>query len=337
MKKHKLILPLALLSAIGLVAGAGHAARWRTCNGSSVKWRGDLDVHRNRCSIGDTGNANAAYWNGVKQWNDLTSEVDQFFVRPASDCRFDTDDGVNEVFRTNRAILDGNNGVTFLSLGLCFIGSNDIDQVDLGVANDLPTTNPSPVSMANEGRGTFAHEFGHFFGFLDENGQHGAMHQTPRPYTGGNQTASVFPTDTLGIQALYGLGSSRPNLLPSAHRVVSSTTSLLETGILNVCRGSSRSIRFYLGNSGSGGSGTYNLRVRLTTSSTGAGGTTVATFTHSLGGFSQGVFNLGFTVPNSLANGTYFIFVDMDQTSSIAEVREGDNSTRSGRRLSVTC
>ena len=337
MKQPKFLLPLSLLSAVVLAVSASHAARFRVCNGSPVKWRDDLNVHRNSCSIGDSGNSNTSYWNGVLQWDDLTSEVDDFRRRPSSDCTFDTDDGVNEVFRASRATLDGNNGVTFLQLGACFIGSNDIDQADVGVASDLPMTNPSPVAMGNEGRGTFVHEFGHFFGLLDENAGHGAMHQTPRPYTGGNQTASVFPTDTTGINSMYGLDSTRSNLLPSAHRVSSSTTSLLETGTVTACRGSSRNIRFYLGNSGSGGSGTYNLRVRLTTSSTGAGGTTAATFTHSLGGFSQGVFTLGFKVPNSLANGTYFIFVDMDQTSSITEVREGDNSTRSGQRLSVTC
>jgi hypothetical protein len=38
-----------------------------------------------------------------------------------------------------------------------------------------------------------------------------------------------------------------------------------------------------------------------------------------------------------LANGTYFVHVDLDHTGSISEVREGDNSTISGRRITVSC
>lgn len=163
------------------------------------------------------------------------------------------------------------------------------------------------------------------------------MKQTPRAYTGGDQTASVFPSDTMGVDALYGLDSANSNLLPSAMNVSGTALSLLETGTASACRGSARNIRFYLGNSGKGNSGTYSLRLRLTTSSTGAGGTTVSTFTHSLSAFAQGVYVLPFVVPASLANGTYYIWVDMDYTSSINEVREGDNSTRSGQLLSITC
>lgn len=69
-------------------------------------------------------------------------------------------------------------------------------------------------------------------------------------------------------------------------------------------------------------------------SSPGAAGTTVATFTHSLNAYGTGIFSLPFTVP-TLQPGDYFIHVDLDHTSSIAEVREGDNSTISGRRIRV--
>ena len=60
-------------------------------------------------------------------------------------------------------------------------------------------------------------------------------------------------------------------------------------------------------------------------------------FTHSLGAFSQGTFDFGFRVPASLPNGTYFIYLDMDHTRSILELREGDNSTVSAKRIRVTC
>jgi hypothetical protein len=41
-----------------MFSGVAEAAIWRTCNGSAVKWRGTLNIHRNRCSIPDTGNTN---------------------------------------------------------------------------------------------------------------------------------------------------------------------------------------------------------------------------------------------------------------------------------------
>ena len=45
----------------------------------------------------------------------------------------------------------------------------------------------------------------------------------------------------------------------------------------------------------------------------------------------------GFTVPFGLANGTYFIYTDMDHTRSIVEILEGDNSTVSAKRMRVNC
>ena len=41
MKQLKFLLPLSLLSAVVLAVSAGHAARFRVCNGSPVKWRGE--------------------------------------------------------------------------------------------------------------------------------------------------------------------------------------------------------------------------------------------------------------------------------------------------------
>jgi hypothetical protein len=97
----------------------------------------------------------------------------------------------------------------------------------------------------------------------------------------------------------------------------------------------------YLGNSGNAASGTYNLRIRLSPTSPmlgySLGSTVAATFTHSLGAFSQGTFDLSFRVPTFLSNGTYFIYVDMDHTGTITELREGDNSTVSAMKLQVTC
>lgn len=333
---------ISTLLTLFTVSGAAEAASWRLCNGSAVKWRGTVNIHRNRCSIADTGLANSAYWNGIRQWDNLSHVVDGFFVNPASDCSISHGDGQNEVGRVSRSAIDGNNGVTVLQLGLCFIGSNDIDEADVMIAGDLNFTAQWGNFLGTAGRSTFVHEFGHFFGFLHVNAHAVLRTSPPHLLTGGSEPSTNWPNDTSGMHALYGFSSNRPNLLPSALGVVSGAVQRLNAATtVNVCRGSARTVRVYLGNSGSVASGTYNLRVRLSPTSPIPGytlGTTVAkNFTHSLGAFSQGTFDLGFTVPGSLPNGTYFIYVDMDHTKTITELREGDNSTVSAMKFQVTC
>jgi len=332
-----------LLFALFLIPlSDAEAARWRTCNGSPVIWRGTLNVHRNRCSIPDTGIVNSAYWNGVLQWDRLISEVDGFLVNPATDCSIGYNDGQNEVGLTNRSNIDGANGVTVLQLGLCFIGSNDIDEADVLIANDLSFT-PQPGNFrGTTGRSTFAHEFGHFFGLLHED-VHAVMRTTP-PHliTGGAEPSTVWPSDTIGMNTLYGFTTTRANLLPSALGVVGATVATLDPATtVNMCRNSAGTTRVYLGNSGNAASGTYNLRLRLSTTPPFSGYSqstnVVATFTHALGPFSQGTFDLSFNVPISLPNGTYFIYVDMDYSQTVNEILEGDNSTVSAKRVSVTC
>jgi len=318
------------------------AATWRTCNGSPVKWRGTVNIHRNRCSIPDSGVVNSAYWNGVGQWNDLSNVVSGFFVNAASDCSIGHGDGQNEVGLVNRANIDGNNGLTILQLGACFIGSNDIDEADVMIANDLGFTPVWGNFRGTTGRSTFVHEFGHFFGFNHEDAHDVLRTSPPHLVTGGNEPSTLWPSDSVGMNALYGFSSARANLLPSALGVVGGSVQTLDAAVTTVmCRGGSGTTRVYLGNLGNVGTGTYNLRVRLSATSPmggyGSGGSVAATFTHALGAFSQGTFDLGFSVPWSLPNGTYFIYTDLDWTGTLSELREGDNSTVSAKKVQVVC
>ncbi len=331
-----------VFAALCAVTGAAEAASWRTCNGSAVKWRGTLNIHRNRCSIADTGIVNSAYWNGMRQWDRLSNVVDGTFVNGAGDCVIHHGDGQNEVGLVNRANIDGNNGLTILQLGLCFIGSNDIDEADVMVANDMNFTARNGNFLGTTGRSTFVHEFGHLFGFLHENAHAVLRTSPPHLITGGSEPSTVWPSDSIGMNSLYGFAVARANLLPSALGVVGGSAQTLDpSSTVTVCRGGSSSTRVYLGNSGNIGSGTYNLRVRLSTTAPMAGysgsTTVVSSFTHSIGAFSQGTFDLGFTVPFWLADGTYFIYTDMDHTSSIAEIVESDNRTVSAKRIRVNC
>jgi hypothetical protein len=324
------------------VTGIVEAASWRTCNDNPVQWRDTLTVHRNRCSIPDTGNVNSAYWNGVLQWDRLSTMVDGFFVNPADDCSISHGDGENEVGLVDRSVIDGANGLTVLQLGLCFIGSNSIDEADVMIANDLNFIPQAGNFHGTTGRSTFVHEFGHFFGFLHED-VHSVMRTTP-PHilTGGSEPSTVWPSDTIGMRDVYGFSDNHPNLLPSALGVVSGSVQTLDpASTVALCRGATRTTRVYLGNSGNVDSGTYNLRIRLSTTPPMEGysqSTNVAaTFTHSLGAFSQGTFDLPFVVPSFLPNDTYFIYVDMDYTGTINEILEGDNSTVSAMTIQVNC
>ncbi|HSI60813.1 MAG TPA: hypothetical protein VLA16_24865 [Ideonella sp.] len=340
--------PAALALAATLVVPAlfvpreAAAASWRTCNGSAVQWRGTLNLHRNRCSIADSGNVNSAYWNGARQWDNLSGVVDGFFVNSAADCSISHGDGQNEVGLVNRANIDGANGMTILQLGLCFIGSNDIDEADVMIANDLSFTPQWGNFRGTTGRSTFVHEFGHLFGFLHQDSHDVMRTSPPHILTGGSEPSTVWPADSSGMSSLYGFASNRANLLPSALGVVGGVVQTLDAaGTVAMCRGASGTSRIYLGNLGNVGSGTYNLRIRLSTTSPTAGysGSTnvAATFTHSLGAFSQGTYDLGFRVPAALPNGTYYIYHDMDYTGSLLELREGDNSTVSAKKILVNC
>lgn len=330
-----------LLAAL-LAPAPAEAAAWRVCNGAPVIWRGGTTLHRNRCSIADSGVTNTAYWNGVDAWNRMTGTITSFLVNPVSDCSVDHDDDQNEVALVDRSTIDGNNGLTVLQLGVCFIGSNDIDEADVMIANDLGFTPVWGDFIGTTGRSTFVHELGHFFGFTHED-THAVMRTSP-PHlvTGGLEPSTVWPADTSGLGAVYGVTNARPNLLPSALGPVGGVVQTLDPRInFPMCRGGSRTARFTLANSGSVASGTYGIRIRLSTAAPMAGysaaSTVVASFSHSLGAFSSGTYDLSFTVPSTLANGTYYLYVDVDPAGAVPELLEGDNSTVSAMRIVVNC
>jgi hypothetical protein len=339
----KTALLIALSTAFAMVASTpAEAAVWQTCNGSPVIWRGGTSVHRNRCSIPDTGVVNSAYWNGNGNWNRINAVITGFFVNDVSDCSIGHGDGENEIGLVDRVNIDGANGLTILQLGLCFIGSNDIDEADVMIANDLGFNPVFGNFLGTTGRSTFVHEFGHFYGFDHEDAHAVLRTSPPHLVTGGFEPSTNWPSDTIGMNAVYGFTTSRPNLIPSALGVIGASVGTLDPATtVAMCRTNSRTTRVYLGNSGNVASGTYNLRVRLSTTGPTAGyfgsTTVVSTFTHSLDAFAQGTFDLPFTVPSTLPNGTYFIYVDMDYTGSIAELLEGDNSTVSAMRVLVNC
>lgn len=322
--------------------GAAEAAVWRTCNGAPVIWRGGTSVHRNRCSIADSGPTNTAYWNALDTWNRLAGAITGFFVNATSDCSVSHGDGENEIALVDRATIDGNNGLTVLQLGPCFVGANDIDEADVMLANDLSFLPVWGNFLGTTGRSTFVHEVGHFFGFNHEDA-HAIMRTSPPHLVGGGaEPSGNWPSDAAGVSAVYGFVASRPNLVPAALGVVGGAVQTLDPQVtFTVCRGSARTTRVYLGNSGNLATGSYGLRLRLSPlpppSGTLATTTVVASFSHSLAAFSQGTFDLPFTVPATLPDGTYYLYVDLDPAGAIVETLEGDNTTVSAMRLLINC
>ncbi len=335
-----LLVALAPLPLLG--DGSAEAAVWRTCNSTPVIWRGGTSVHRNRCSIADSGDPNTAYWNGLDAWNRMAGAVTGFYVNAAADCSISHGDDENEIAIVARSTIDGNNGLTVLQLGACLFGANDLDEADVMIASDLSFSPVWGDYLGTTGRSTFVHELGHFFGFNHEDAHSVMRTSPPHLVTGGFEPSTVWPSDTSGIAATYGFVTGRANLLPSASGLVNGVARTLDATLpIGRCRGASASTRVSLGNAGNVATGSYSLRVRLSTLPPmigySAATTVVASFGHSLGAFAQGTYDLPFTVPANLPDGVYYIYVDLDTTGAIPELVEGDNSTVSAARLIVGC
>ena len=320
-----------------------------TCNGSNVIWRETVTVSRNSCSIRDTNPvAVSAFNNSVAQWDNPSNLTLSRSSNSVTDCSFDraTNDN-NEVSLVNRSAIDGNNGLTFSDIGACFIGANDIDEADATIANDMDlSVREGNVINPRYGRSTFVHEMGHFIGLGHVARTHAVMdNPNSAAMAGGNEPVQLWPDDANGLNALYGLtGSARSNLIVSSQQWVNGPTSF-DSGVLAACRGQSFSPTFFLGNSGNAATGTYNIRIRLSTAAPFSGGYTgttgvAATFTHSLPAFGEFIGPLTFTIPSTLPinlTTPYNIYIDVDFTGGIAERNEGDNVTVSGLQIRVQC
>jgi hypothetical protein len=330
-----------VVAALVLGSMEAGAAAWDTCNGSPVKWYDRPVVYRNRCSIPDSGNVNTAYWNGLRQWDDLSRVIMSYNVNPVTDCSMNHSDRQNEIGLCDRAALDGNNGVTYSTVGVCFVGSNGIDEADVCIASDLDFTPRNGNAFGTSGRSTFVHELGHFFGFKHEGGHSILRTSPPHMVTGGYEASTLWPTNAQGMNTLYGYAQTKPNLLPSAMGVVGDVAQTLDpAGTRAVCRGTTQPVRFYLGNLGNAAA-SYSMRLRLSSTAPPNGYSEstniVATYNHSLGAFAEGIYTLSLTVPATLPFNTYYIYLDMDPAGVVDELRENDNTTVSTMLLRVDC
>lgn len=322
------------------------AAPYDSCNGQPIMWRSNLTIYRNSCWIPGSGDQNTAYWNGVDQWNDLSDVVDSF--RVWSDCTNPViiNNGDSEVAIVPRADIDGANGLTTIIKESCGSGAADILEADVEIASDLNFTNRDGNFLGTSGRSTFAHEFGHLFGFKHDGT---SVHSIERPspphlLTGGTQSSTIWIRDAMGMEDLYDFSVSRPNLLPSSLGVVNNVVTTLDSAsTVTVCRGASTTVKFYMANMGNTAAGAYYARIRLNTTAPQSGGytantTVVATYYKSshvaFGSYTQ-TFTI--TIPTSLSNGTYYIYFDMDYTGAVTELREGDNRTVSAKKIRVNC
>lgn len=312
-----------------------------------------MRIERNQYSIPYPGDRYSAYYYGSRAWVTPGTIPVIYDVRPIEDTYVATSDDINEVIVVASTSIDGACGATIVRTGLCFIGSNDIDEADLMVAGDLgsqctgagtpmPFTDPSATNMGPNGRATFVHEFGHFFGFSPDNDHEtetmSIMRQGPVPMTGGTPSSTTFPTDMYGVSEVYGLDQNLPNMIVSAHGLVPPNNSIgtLEDGTESICRGSQYGswIRMYVGNKGNTASGQVWIQARIGAVSR-TGGTLAGFTTTYLDPFEDEVVDILITAPMSAPLGVQSINIDVDPADSITETTEADNWTISDLQVNV--
>ena len=331
-------LKLAVCAGVAVMwAAPAQGATMSTCVGRTVMWYTTPQIHRMRCTIPDSGSdsVNQAYWNGALQWDELMSGNSSYWVRPYSDCTVDYEDEMSEVGIAHPSHFDDDAiGYTVTLMNPC----HKIIAADVLVSWDLPFGNPRGNFLGANGRATFVHEFGHFYGFEHEETHSVMRSSTPDLVTGGPQAATLWPNDAWGIRNWYGMqDTTKPNLLPSAMGIVGGSPALLNTGTETICRGSPTNLKFYFGNAGAVDTGSFNIRIRLNTSPDDfAGGTLGTNYAFSLWAFSGSIQQLNFFVPN-VPYGDYYVHVDMDRNGLISELREHDNTTVSGKKLRINC
>jgi len=333
----------ALVMGAVMLSGAAEAAAWRTCNGKPVKWEsGHFGTVRNRCSIADSGDVNASYWNAISQWQSISGVINSTSTWPADRCYITHGDGYNDVALVNRSNIDGNHGLTILQLDGCTWSwsTQYIDEADAMVSNDMSFHNPdeSQWTDTTSGRVTFLHELGHAHG-LQHSDNFGIMctHQA-RPYVGGTgDHVSVLSDDDWGIRQLYPSNSYR-NLFASAQKMNGTSATTFNVGTtINVCRNQPLSIGFTFGATGNSGADGFRIRMSMANQPPPSGFT---------GGYDLGYWNgwvsadgvyssyYSVTVPN-VPTGIYWIYFRVDDNSLFSESREYDNVTHSPMTLNV--
>lgn len=365
-RMHVVSALLALVSnllTLLLSTSVGQAQTWDSYFGKPIKWRQNVRVERNQCSIGYPGDRYNSYYYGVHAWDDPSQLTVIYDVRPIGDCTYENGDGINEV-----SVVGPNNyppavaGATTTRIACSsyansgtypYCDERSLYEMDVAVVGltldsngnpqNIPFSDPSATSLGWEGRAVFVHEFGHAFGFSPDNDLHetatmstmrASVNQIPK--TGGTPSATVWPTDTHGLHTVYGMTSLRPNMIVSAHGLDSNdNVVLLDSGTRTVCRGGSTSITIYIGNSGNTSSGAFYIETRV-----GEVGRTSGEFggfgsQNSISGFGEVYRPHTVFISQNVPLGTNYINIDIDPADTVLEVTNADNWTISGVTLNV--
>jgi hypothetical protein len=326
---------LSLVALLTLIGFQADAAVLFPCGTGFQRWNGVWNVNRNRCTIPDTGDVNASYWNGNGQWQALNGIISGFFVNPATDCSVDISDNQSEIALVPRSQISGFNGLNSPKLNGCSMVATDIR-----IANDMTYENPQEDQLSGFGRGTFVHEWGHAFRLNHEEAFDIMRGGQPRPLVGGTgEHISVLPSDARGIFDLYGFANNHSNLFASAQElsggsIISTTTA----GVVTMCRGQVGTVRFTIGNMGSTPVPFFRVLVRMAQSlAYDGGGFVVADNGFRSDGFAFGTFNFPFTVPLTAPNGGYAFIIYTDVDGQASELKEQDNNTFAALRVVVNC
>jgi hypothetical protein len=312
-----------------------HAYGYNTCNSTPVKWSGQFQMFRDRCSMPDNSDADWGYWNAGWNWWQITNEIDWNWWYDAG-CTITFGNDRNETALVDRSQISGFNGLTTCRNDGCtfFWETEHLTECDTKLANDMAYSAEDESfwnwSNAQQGRVVIVHEWGHALGLNHSEGFDVMRAVTPYPVAAGN-TSEPYPDDANGARFLYGGAST--NVFASAQMFSGSIQATNFAGTINVCRGQAISLTYSVVNNGSTN---VNGGFRIYINNSPSPGTGWNMFNGSASSGAGGYFtetrtlNVPFVSP-----GIYWILWQVDAANAVSEWNEGDNTVHSAMTLNV--
>jgi len=350
------------LLLLALIAGTGHGANWKTCNGVPVRFESfPTPLSHDLCSIPPDSVRWRSFLAALYEVQRYTGAVS--FGAPYQHihngaCVIDHSNGRSEVAVVNRSEIDGNLGLTVKQLDGCTFEweKEHIEESDVKVADDLTfgRVDESKVIRTTLGAGlgtmVFLHELGHAIG-LRHTSEFSVMLSGDAPFVGttpssGGQNVAFTGDDVFGIKSVYGSATPVRNVFATSQMLRNGTIQnnnldptrgdVVHFDTVVVCPGDKVNFYISVGNTGPQ-TETFEARIYANASPTDYFPSEVlGAYSVSLGGFGAYAFPAEFTVAPTLPRDVPLpVFVEVDATNAISELKEWDNMARSALQILV--